>query len=636
MKTKSLFFLLSLVILVLCAPAQTVEWSKVIGDDGNYIARYVEQTSDGGFILTGSITALGSESGDIYVVKTDSQGNVQWTKTFGGTDWDMGFAGRQTSGGGYIICGLATTPEVLGNPIYLIKTDATGTEEWSNFLGEFAVDYGCPVQQTSDGGFILIGTADSQGMGGGDIHLIKTDTSGNETWSKTFGGELSDTPTGVEQTTDGGYIISGVTESYGAGDYDVYLIKADAAGNEMWSKTFGGENSDFGYAVAQTSDGGCIVVGETDTMGGVQNTAVYLIRTDASGNELWFKTFGIDAWGYSVRQTTDGGFVVAGTATDLDTWNNDVYVIKTDSEGNETWSAVYGGDGNSEAFCIQQTSDGGYIVAGYTDAFSFDNKIYLIKIAPEDPGFTPAGSNIEVTPAAPGGENPVTLLFSNVTQSGITSLTIENTGPVPPEGFSLGDPPTYYHLTTTAQFSGNITVCIDYSDVTYTDVTQLQLFHYENDTWTPITTFNDIIGKKICGAVTSFSFFAVFEETQSPLPPVLNPVADHTVLWPPNHKMVDIVIETNVSSPDGSPVTLSAVVSSNEPVNGAGDGDRAPDWTEPAISQDNEEIRLQLRAERAGTGTGRVYTVSVTAAGQSGPSTTVDIQIVVPKNNKGG
>jgi len=450
---KILFSILALGLFVSSALTQTVEWSKTIGGDGHYEARYVQQTSEGGYIITGSTTSSGSESGDIYVLKTDSQGNTLWSKTLGGTGWDMGFAG----------------------------------------------------QQTSDG-------------------------------------------------------------------------------NETWSKTFGGENSDFGYAVSQTSDGGYIVVGETDTMGGVENTAVYLIRTDAAGNEVW--------------------------------------------------SATYGGDGNSEGFCVQQTEDGGYIVVGNSDAFIFQNEIYLIKIAPEDPGFTPAGANIEVTPVAPGGETPVTLLFSNVTQSGITSLTVEDTGPIPPEGFSLGNPPTYYNLTTTAQFSGNITVCIDYSDVTYTDVTQLQLFHYENDTWTPVTVSNDIIGKKICGVVTSFSSFAVFEETQPSLPPVLNPVADHTVLWPPNHKMVDIVIETNVSSPGGLPVTVSAVVSSNEPVNGLGDGNLSPDWTEPVVSPDNAEIRLQLRAERSGTGTGRIYTVSITAEGQPGLSTTMDIQIAVPINNK--
>jgi len=163
-----------------------------------------------------------------------------------------------------------------------------GNEEWSRTYGGALADFGKSVQQTSDGGFIIAGYTYSYGEGGYDAYLIKVDSKGNEKWSKTFGGSLGDYAHSVQQTSDGGYIIAGQTNSIGAGDYDMLLIKTDSHGNEEWEKTYGGAEIDYAYSLQQTSDG-YVLVGSTSSFG--IDHDVYLIKTDSLGNEEWQRTF---------------------------------------------------------------------------------------------------------------------------------------------------------------------------------------------------------------------------------------------------------------------------------------------------------------------------------------------------------
>ena len=290
----------------------------------------------------------------------------EWSKTFGGPVSSFRSV-QQTSDGGYIITGYT------GGDVWLVKTDAAGNEEWSKTFGGLDADIGFSVQQTSDGGYIVAGSTSSFGAGYSDLWLIKTDAAGNEEWSKTFGGTSYDEGRSVQQTSDGGYIVAGSTSSFGAGYSDLWLIKTDAAGNEEWSKTFGGTGNDYGYSVQQTSDGGYIIVGKT-TSYGAGGADLWLIKTDAAGNEEWSKTFG-GSWGdtgYSVQQTSDGGYIIVGYTLSYD---YDLWVIKTDSEGNEEWNKILGGSYDDMGYSVQQTSDGGYIIAGTTDGYG-----WLIKL----------------------------------------------------------------------------------------------------------------------------------------------------------------------------------------------------------------------------------------------------------------
>ncbi|AKX94984.1 S-layer homology domain-containing protein [Neomoorella thermoacetica] len=396
-----------------------VEWEKTLGKGIGYS---VQQTSDGGYIIVGSTQFRGA--GDVYLIKTDANGNKLWEKTFGGSGSDEGYSVQQTTDGGYIIAGSTHSYGGGDDDVYLIKTDANGNKLWEKvFKGEELIEVkggiariktlkgelikeiditkdwekywpetlgaelinedttnnywlwkktlggkGRSVQQTADGGYIIAGYTNTY-----NVYLIKTDTNGDTLWERIFGSNYTEVYS-VQQTTDGGYIIAGYIDPGSVGKGNVYLIKTDAKGNMVWEKTFGGSNWDKGYSVRQTTDGGYIIAGFTRSYG-VGNDDVYLIKTDANGNKLWEKNLGGNYWegGYSVQQTTDGGYIVAGVG--------DYSQIKTDGDGNLLWKKTLRGEGRS----VQQTTDGGYIIAGYTFSRSTDSDVYLIKLKPETP-----------------------------------------------------------------------------------------------------------------------------------------------------------------------------------------------------------------------------------------------------------
>jgi hypothetical protein len=306
---------------------------------------------------------------------------VEWEKTFGGAGDDRGYSVQQTSDGGYIIVGETWTSGGWYD-VYLVKVDANGNMQWSKTFGGLNHDWGFSVQQTRDGGYIIVGVTTSYGAGWADVYLIKVDANGNMQWSKTFGGLNHDWGFSVQQTRDGGYIIVGATMSYGAGGYDVYLVKVDANGNMQWNKTFGGRGDDRGRSVQQTSDGGYIIVGETWTSGGWYK--VYLVKVDANGNMQWSKTFGGrgDDWGYSVQQTSDGGYIIVGATTSYGAGGEDVYLIKVNANGNMQWNKTFGGRNHDRGYSVQQTSDGGYIIVGETRSYGAGGyDVYLIKLS---------------------------------------------------------------------------------------------------------------------------------------------------------------------------------------------------------------------------------------------------------------
>ena len=397
--------------------APDTEWSVMFGGTDLDVSYSVQQTADGGYIVVGETNSYGAGCEDAWLVKTDSGGNKEWGKTFGGTISDGAYSVQQTSDGGYILAGYTWSYGDASNDFWLVKTDSDGNEEWDRTFGGTCNDRAYYVQQTADGGYILAGYTWSYGAGNRDFWIVKTDSNGNKQWDKTFGGTDYDVAQSIQQTMDDGYILAGYTKSYGAGDYDAWLVKIDSGGNKQWDQTFGGTDEDVAFSVQQTTDGGYIVAGYTESYGCCDGWHdFWVLKTDPSGNEQWNRTFGRGEARY-VQQTTDGGYIIAGS-----------WIMKTDSNGNAQWNKTSFCDPDYilmlGAYSVQQTTDGGYILplGGYGIG-----DFWLIKLGPAGGTTDTTPPTLTITSPAPNTTThspTITIAGTASDTSGIASVTV--------------------------------------------------------------------------------------------------------------------------------------------------------------------------------------------------------------------
>jgi len=302
---------------------------------------------------------------------------AQWEKTFGGTGEDYFLTVSPTDDGGFILTGVTDSYGAGSKDVYLVKTDSSGNEQWPEpkTFGGTGYNVGYTAQQTTDGGYIVGGYFNTET----EACLIKTSSDGTSEWQNIYTmGSGIDTCFSVQQTTDGGYIFTGMTNS-GAGDKDIPLVKTDASGNQLWSTTFGGTNKEHGTWVRQTKDGGYIIAGDSRSFGET-GSDVYLVKTDSDGDSLWEKTFDIslDDQAYCVQELDDG-YIITGISDYL-TGSDDIFLLKTDSAGNKIWEQSFGGSSTEHGRSVLQTLDGGFIIAGYTNSYGAgDYDGYLIK-----------------------------------------------------------------------------------------------------------------------------------------------------------------------------------------------------------------------------------------------------------------
>jgi hypothetical protein len=374
LKTLSRTAFIGTIVGSLCARAPSVQWMKFFFGSEHAIGHAVQQTLDKGFIAVGrTYTGYGGQHTDFYLVKTDSLGNIQWEKIINRGVYDEAFWVKQTKDRGFALLG---TKDDWPIGAYFIKTDSLGNAQWEKVLfGGDTIVYGFGLEYTKDNCYVIVLQTWWDNDSLPKIYLIKMDSSGNRLWGKTLCMTNYESPQdiSIHQTKDGGYII-------GTND----ITKTDSAGNFQWTRTF--DIYDVGYApfVIQTSDGGYIAAGMGKSNSNPRELKdISILKTDSLGNFRWRKTFGgndqdVGLW---VQQTEDGGYIIAGHTYSFGVYG-DCYIIKTDSFGNLSWTKRLNRQ-HSEATAIQQTADGGYIVTGTAPDPSVGKiGLYLLKLAP--------------------------------------------------------------------------------------------------------------------------------------------------------------------------------------------------------------------------------------------------------------
>lgn len=340
-------------------------WSHTFGGAGNEYSLSVVQTEDGGYVLGACTNSYGAGNYDLWLIKTNAQGGILWSRTFGGQAPDyIGVAGRSADGG-YFVTG-STTRAGGQTDFWLVKTNANGDSLWSHTYGGPQGEHPFYGMQTTDGGYILAGWTNSFGAVNGDMWLLKTDANGDSLWSRRFGGQAEDAATFVVETTDGGFALTGYTRPLGSGNGDFVLLKMNANGDSLWSRTYRRTWDDSPWCVRQTMDGGYAILGQAGANTGYSD--LWLLKTNADGDSLWSLTYGVGNLGeigFCFVQTSDSGYVITGQSGSA---AGNVLLLRTDDEGNVLWSRTFGGSSWDEGYDILIAPDGGYVLAGATNS----------------------------------------------------------------------------------------------------------------------------------------------------------------------------------------------------------------------------------------------------------------------------
>ena len=385
---------------------------KNYGGSKNDVANAVVKTLDGGAVvlgytqsINGNITDKTTENFDFWVLKLDAESNIQWSKTFGGTNDDRGNDIIQTNDGGYAILGYSTSSDqdvsenAGSQDFWMIKLNANGSISWSKTFGYTGADFGTTLLQTADNSYLITGVLDvtasggqgnSQRHAGGDIWAIKLSENGELQWSKYFGGSFTDAPFGVVETEDHNFIIAGSSDSGDVdisnnnGSYDFWVLKIASNGSLLWERSFGGSEIDEGRAITTTNDGNFIIVGDTrsadkDVSNNNGAADVWIIKMNTDGNLIWEKTIGGTSFDVarSVSKTQDGGFIISGSSRSLDNsftnqGQNDALLLKIDSEGNGVWKQTIGGAEIDFFYDAVQFNDASIIAVGETNSSNGD------------------------------------------------------------------------------------------------------------------------------------------------------------------------------------------------------------------------------------------------------------------------
>lgn len=332
------FCILSLVFLITIATPSSAAsggWAATYGGGYNDSAASIQQTDDGGYIVAGRTDSFGAGHIDIWVLKLRPDSTVEWQKTYGGGDWDVADFIQQTADGGYIVAGKTKSFGAGRVDFLVLKLRQDGTVEWQKTYGGAGEEWTASVQQSDDGGYIVVGdTCASFGAGHIDMWVLKLQPDGSVEWQKSYGGSDAGSGLSIWQTGDGGYIVAGHTDSFGAGGLDAWVLKLELDGIVEWQKTYGGKSNDVAHPIRQTSDGGYIVIGETESFG-AGDVDLWVLRLRPDGTVEWQRAYGGELFdfGHSIQQTSDGGYVAAGYTGSFYARIPDLWVLKLGPDG---------------------------------------------------------------------------------------------------------------------------------------------------------------------------------------------------------------------------------------------------------------------------------------------------------------
>jgi len=376
------------------------QWAKTYGgtlDDKGAEHLSIQETSDGGYIVLGTTQSFGPGGEDIWILKLTSSGDIEWQRTYGGGSLDRAWSIQQTSDGGYIVGGATSSCGARCSDIWILKLDSSGDIEWQRTYGGTDYDGKPYIQEASDGGYIVAGCTESFGVGHRDFWVLKLTSSGDIEWQRTYGGSVGEWATDIQLTSDGGYIVAGVTHEFGLhGNF--LILKLTSSGDIEWQRAYGGGFMDYPWSIQQTIDGGYIVAGYTESFG-QQNRwlDISVLKLNSSGDIEWELTYGGIAW--SIQQTSDGGYIVAGSTESFGAGGEDLLVLKIDPNGDIPDCALSGSPTNS----VNETS-----------CSSSDTSVTPMNtnVIPQNTNIQPQESDAIVYNVCPG---PHTLILSAAT-----------------------------------------------------------------------------------------------------------------------------------------------------------------------------------------------------------------------------
>ncbi len=383
---RSTLMALYAILFILLSQTGTAQitWEKLFSTKSTNAFRTVIEVPSGGYMVVGYSSDSTINDTDAYAVRLTTAGDTLWTRTINGSNngKDLFYKVINTADGGFAFCGFSTNNGAGNDDVYFLKMDGSGTIQWSNYWGGSGKDRAQDIIQTVDGGYAITGYSTSPPASYYDAFLLRLNSAGDTLWSKFYGGGGFEDANSIVLMTDDGFVMGGQGTNGGNG-LDMFLVRVNMNGDTLWTRKFGSSATDNIEQLLRLSDGTFVLAGGTDDTTGLGGNDGLLVKTDSSGTVIWAKNYGGNSQDdfHQIFKTTDGGFVLSGTTRSSGPFDPNLWLVKTNSSGDSTWTRTFGGDNNDHGYSAVQTLDGGYIFAGYTGSFGFNaEEAYVVKI----------------------------------------------------------------------------------------------------------------------------------------------------------------------------------------------------------------------------------------------------------------